>query len=141
MMNPQELEVHYQNFISDLQSFIPDGILDIDLATLHDLGLLSAEETEEEGDGLTQSFYVIESPEKLTLFNQKFVVWIVPKMIDQVPTTFTLVALNEPSMPHLEMVFTTSGVYNHSNLVLRILEKFLEQIEENEAEICKFKNN
>ncbi len=140
-MTPQELEKHYQTFMSDLPRFLPDGILEVDLDLLNDLGLLNVEEDIQE-DTLSHSFYVLESTEKLTLFNQKFIVWIVPKVVGQLPTTYTLVALNEtqkPSQLHLEMAFATSGVYNQSNLVLRILEKFLEQIEENEKEICKFK--
>jgi hypothetical protein len=32
----------------------------------------------------------------------------------------------------LELCFITSGVYNTSRLVLRVLEKFLVEIEENE---------
>jgi hypothetical protein len=138
-MNPQDLEESYQQYMEDLSHYVPDGIYDVDLTLLYELDLLNAhEETMEEGD-LSYSFYVVESAEKLTLYNQTFVVWIVPQMVNQTPTTFTLIALNVDEKPHLEMVFTTSGVYNHSNLVLRILEKFLKQIEENETEIVKFK--
>lgn len=138
-MNPQDLEESYQQYMEDLSHYVPDGIYDVDLTLLYELDLLNAhEESMEEGD-LSYSFYVVESAEKLTLYNQTFVVWIVPQMVDQTPTTFTLIALNVDEQPHLEMVFTTSGVYNHSNLVLRILEKFLKQIEENETEIVKFK--
>lgn len=141
MIDPQELDSYYETFATDLPRYIPDGITEVDLALLSDLGLLNTEELGlEEDDSLAQSFYVIESSEKLTLFNQKFIVWVVPKLVDQIPTTYTLVALNEPNQPHLEMVFSTTGVYNHSNLVLRILEKLLAQIEENEAELCKIKN-
>jgi len=136
MIDPQDLEVHYNAFIADLPRFVPDGILEVNLALLNDLGLLS-EEPEEEENSFSNSFYVIESADKLTLFNQKFIVWIVPKLIEQTPTTYTLVALNKKVEPRLEMVFTTTGVYNHSNLVLRILERFLEQIEENEEEIYR----
>lgn len=138
-MNPQELEGYYQTFVADLSLFLPDGLIEVDLALLHDLGFLNEGQDNEIESNLTHSFYVIESADKLTLFNQKFIVWIVPKLVDQIPTTFTLIALNEPNQPHLEMAFSTAGVYNHSNLVLRILEKFLEQIEENEAELCKIK--
>ena len=87
---------------------------------------------------LTHNFYVVESSDKLTLFNPKYVIWIVPQLVDNVPTTHTLIALNDKQHTHLEMVFSTSGVYNHSSLVLKILEKFLEQIEENEQEICPY---
>lgn len=138
-MNPEELEYDYQKYIGDLKQFVPDGVVDIDLSLLHELGLISCEEThEEEETSLTHNFYVVESSDKLTLFNQKYVVWIVPKLVEQTPTTYTLIALNDKKQTHLEMVFATSGVYNHSSLVLKILEKFLEQIEENEEEICRY---
>lgn len=135
-MSPDEIESDYQKYISDLKSFAPDGVVTIDLPLLQELGLLSCEE-EDKGD-LAHNFYVIESTEKLTLFNQKFIVWIVPKLVDQTPTTYTLIALNDKKQTHLEMVFSTSGVYNHSSLVLRILERFLDQIAENEEEIFKY---
>lgn len=141
MMNPQDLEMTYQEYIQDLSKHAPDGIFDVDLSLLYELDLLNAQEEEEEDSALTQSFYVLESSDKLTLYNQKFVVWIVPKMVEETPKTFTLIALNENEKPHLEMVFATSGVYNHSNLVLRILERFLAQIEETEKEIVKLEEN
>lgn len=137
-MNPEELEIDYQKYICNLKEFAPDGVVEIDLSLLQELGLLSCADEESDETSLTHNFYVVESPDKLTLFNQKYVVWIVPKLIDQTPTTYTLIALNDKKQRHLEMVFSTSGVYNHSSLVLRILEKFLEQIEENEEEICKY---
>jgi hypothetical protein len=138
-MNPEELEHDYQKYMGNLKEFAPDGIVEIDLSLLHELGLLSCEDSNEEDEtSLTNNFYVVESTDKLTLFNQKYVVWIVPQLIEHTPTTFTLIALNDKKQTHLEMVFSTSGVYNHSSLVLKILEKFLEQIEENEEEICKY---
>ncbi len=141
-MNPVDLEESFQKYIKDLPKYIPDGILDIDLVLLKELGLVTTEGKilDEDEESLTHSFYVLESPEKLTLFNQKFVVWIVPQIADDSPTTFSLIAINKGGTPHLEMVFSTAGIYNHSNLVLRILEKFLEQIEENEKEIDKYES-
>lgn len=137
-MNPLDLEAAYQEYCSDLKRYVPDGVVEVDLGLLQELNLLHCQDQlENEDESLTQHFYVIESADKLTLFNQRFVVWIVPQMIDQAPTTFTLIALNQKEKPRLEMVFSTAGVYNQSNLVLRILEKFLEQIEENEDEICR----
>ena len=137
MMNPNDLEVKYQEYMQDLPRFAPDGVIDVDLSLLHEFKLLDCDEVEDPDSPLTHSFYVIESSEKLTLFNQKFVIWIVPQLIEQTPTTYTLIALNSDEKTHLEMIFATTGVYNHSSLVLRILEKFLEQIEENEEEIVK----
>ncbi len=141
MMNPTQIERDFQVYIKDFRSFVPDGVIEVDLALLQDLGLLSQlEKLDEEEASFTHSFYVVESNEKLTLFNQKFVVWIVPKVVDHNPMTYTMVALNSLANTHLEMVFATSGVYNHSGLVLRILEKFLVQIEENQKEIDEIEN-
>ncbi len=139
-MDPNVLESAYREYMKDLPRYAPDGVIDVDLSLLSEFGLLECEEETEEETSLSHSFYVIESPEKLTLFNKKFVVWIVPQVVDEIPSTFTLIALNEDEKTHLEMIFATSGVYNHSSLVLRILEKFLEQIEENEKEIFNMKN-
>ncbi|MCB1181265.1 MAG: hypothetical protein KDK55_04505 [Chlamydiia bacterium] len=141
MMNPVEIEQRYQEYMGALNDYVPDGVLEVDLALLQNLGLLSElEKLEGEEASLSHSFYVVESQEKLTLFNQRFLVWIVPQLINHIPTTYTLVALNSSDQPHLEMVFSTTGVYNHSGLVLRILEKFLQQIEETEEEIDKFED-
>lgn len=138
MMNPTDLETVYHEYMSNLKQFAPDGIVEVDLSLLQELDLLSSPGLEEKNDPLmSYSFHVVESSEKLTLFNEKFVVWIVPMMGDNAPLTLTLMALNEKNTVHLEMIFSTRGVYNHSSLVLKILEKFLHQIEENEQEMCK----
>jgi hypothetical protein len=146
MLNPHDIETWYVEYMQDLPRFVPDGIVDIDLPLLEDLGLVSYEDTtedEEEADEglLSHSFYVIESSEKLTLFNTEFVVWIVPKLIEQIPCTYTLIAINDLKKPHLEMVFKTNGAFNHSGLILRILEKFLDEIKENEKEMVKIREN
>lgn len=139
MSSPEELELFFRQAVSDLTHHLPDGLYDVDLSLLQDLGIFSEEE-EVVDDQLSHSFYVMEAEEKLTLFNERFAIWIFPKMEDQIPVTYTLIALNAGKFPHLEVGFINSGVYNNSSLVLRVLEKFLGQIEENESEICKIKN-
>lgn len=136
MDTPQEIEEAFEKFMGNLKEYAPDGIVDVDLQLMQELDLLHSDEIDQEEDSkLSHSFYVVESHEKLTLFNDRFVVWIVPQILDDVATTYTLIALNEEQKNRLEMVFATTGVYNHSNLVLRILERFLDQIDENEEEI------
>ena len=138
MDTPQEIEAAFIKFMGNLKEYAPDGIMEVDLQLMQELDLLNSEATDEEADSkLSHSFYVVESQEKLTLFNDRFVVWIVPQVVDDLATTYTLIALNEEQKNRLEMVFATSGVYNHSSLVLRILEKLLDQIDENEQEIHK----
>lgn len=136
MDTPKEIEAAFERFMSNLKEYAPDGIVDVDLQLMQELDLLHSEEMDDEEDSkLSHSFYVVESHEKLTLFNDRFVVWIVPQIVDDTATTYTLIALNEEEKNRLEMVFATTGVYNHSSLVLRILEKLLDQIDENEQEI------
>ncbi|NGX61033.1 MAG: hypothetical protein K940chlam9_00511 [Chlamydiae bacterium] len=139
-IDPYQLEQAYQHYIHDLPGSIPDGIIEIELTHLEELGLLLDNAPYSKNESLTHNFYVIESEEKLTLFNHKFSVWITPQMVQDVPTTYTLIALNDEEFPRLEMVFTTQGTYNQSSMVLRILEKYLEQIEENEREIYRIRN-
>ncbi|MBM3184463.1 MAG: hypothetical protein FJZ64_04065 [Chlamydiae bacterium] len=90
---------------------------------------------------MTQYFHVIESIEKVTLFNDQFVIWIIPKMEQDQPTTFVLIASNHQDNINLEIVFTTKGVYNTPRYVLKVLQHFLTDILDTEAAITCFKKN
>jgi hypothetical protein len=135
------LEESFNKFINNLSFWLPEGIIDVDIQVLRNLELLSFMSNKGSGeDSLTRYFQVVESDDKITLVNDQFVIWIVPDTINQVPTTFTLIAINVHDQPHLEVAFKTSGVYNTSRLVLRILERYLSEIQENEELIKTLKN-
>ncbi|MFA6914835.1 MAG: hypothetical protein WC222_00420 [Parachlamydiales bacterium] len=131
MDNLQVLEQHYKEYTKNLMEWIPDGIIHVDLGLLQKLDLLDDNSTDV-SLGLTRYFNVIETFEKITLINEQFVIWIVPEMQNNQLVTYTLIALNNDKGPKLELAFATSGVYNSSKLVLRVLEKFLVEIQENE---------
>jgi hypothetical protein len=131
MINPLDLEEAFNEYIADLVHNAPDGIISINLPVLYELGLLNCEQVPLDQRKLTQYFHVIESNEKVTLFNDKFVIWILPRIVNEQPSTYTLVGIHEGKKPRLEMVFHTTGVYNTPNFVLRILEHFLLEIQEN----------
>lgn len=139
MMNPVQIEELYKMFTKDLSQWAHDGVISVDLAFLHDQGLLSALQ-EEKGnlEDLTQYFHVLESVEKVTLFNEQFLIWIVPKMDEEQPITYVLIALNHPEKPHLEIVFATRGVYNAPRYVLRVLQHFLLDTIETEATLTQY---
>lgn len=144
MIDPQNLEKAFEGYISNLPNYIPDGLFTVDFELLQELNLVNNDEQEKNNianDFLNESFYVIESEDKLTLFNQKYSIWIFPQVVGNAPMTFTLIARNENENPHLEMGFTTAGIYNHSSLVLKVLERFLEEIDENEKEINSWSKN
>lgn len=127
-----ELDSSYEQFMNHLPELVPDGIVEIDLQLLQKLGLLHEETEADSASSLTRFFHVVESKDKITLFNDQFVIWIVPEKVNHEPHTLVLVAFNTHKKPKLELAFSMSGIYNTSRLVLRVLEKFLSEIQENE---------
>ena len=137
MINPKVLEEAYQEFTANLSKWAPDGIIQVDLRLLNDLGILNHAELEHSVSDahLNHYFHIIETPEKVTLFNEQFAVWIVPQLVDDVPTTTTLIALLQTAKPHLEIVYTTAGVYNTPKYILKILQHFITEVQDTEAVI------
>lgn len=142
MLNPVQIEEAYKEFVGNLPSWAHDGVTNIDLKFLHEQGLLeSLQDDKGESDDLTQYFHVIESVEKVTLFNEQFIVWIIPKMEGEQPVTYVMIALNHPEKAHLEVVFATNGVYNTPRYVLKVLQHFLEDMLETEETLTLFEKN
>ncbi len=142
MLSPTQIEQSYQDFVSNLPEFAHDGILSVNLGFLHEQGILDTLGTDDDdSEDLTQFFHVIESPEKVTLFNEHFVVWIVPKMEEEQPVTFVLIATTHADKAQLEIVFTTDGVYNSPRYVLKVLQHFLSDMLETEATLIAFEKN
>jgi len=139
MLNPYQIEQMYQNFIQNLSQCLHEDIINVDLKLLKDLGILDKID-QEDGD-FTQYFHVIETPEKVTLFNEQFIIWIVPKMEEETPITYVMIALYNNEKSHLEIVFTTSGVYNTPKYVLKILQHYLLDMLETEATITAYEKD
>lgn len=136
MINPVLLEEAFQEFSKNLAKWVPDGVVDVNLSLFHDLGLLNHSQLEQATtDNITHLFHVIETPDKVTLFNQQFAIWIVPKVVDEVPQTITYIALLPNNKPHLEIVFSTMGVYNTPKYILKVLQHFLTEVQDTEAVI------
>lgn len=142
MLNPMQIEEAYQAFAKDLAKWIHDGVQHIDLKFLHSTGILShLHEDHPETDDLTQYFHVVESSEKVTLFNDQFIVWIIPKADVLQPHTLVLIALNQQDKPHLEVAFDTHGVYNTPHYVLKVLQHHLVDMLETEATLTSIQKN
>lgn len=133
------LDKYYSEFAKNTNHLIPDGIYYINLELLHHFDLLHFQPNAELSDSVfTQHFHVIESAEKITLFNDQFIIWIKPEKIFGAACTYIFIALNhENQKPQLEATIIASGVYNTSKLVLNVLEKFLAEIQENERMLEK----
>lgn len=142
MLNPTQIEEAYKEFMTNLGEWAHDGITTIDLKFLHESGLLQTlQEDHGDPDDLTQYFHVIESVEKVTLFNDQFIVWIIPRVESEQPVTHVMIALNQNDKAHLEVIFTTNGVYNTPRYVLKVLQHFLVDMLETEATLISIEKN
>jgi hypothetical protein len=136
MINPAQLETAFQEFSTHLNRWVPDGITQVNLAILQELGLLSHSQLESNStEQFMHYFHIIESQDKVTLFNEQFAIWIVPASEQEKASTLTYISLLNIDKPHLELVFSTSGVYNTPKYILRILQHFLNEVLDTEAVI------
>lgn len=137
MINPLKLDEAYQEFSQNLQKWIPDGIISVNLELLNELGLLDNTHFEQPApDNLSHLFHVVETPDKITLYNDQFAIWIVPKSDEVSSSTITFIALLTTNKPHLEIVFSTTGVYNSPKYILKVLQNFLSDVIDTEATIA-----
>ncbi len=140
MNNIERVEAYYKKFTKDISKWLPEGMIEVEIALLQNYGLLNFDdESIPEDDALTRYFHVVETDEKITLVNDQFVIWIVPENVNNVSKTFSYIALNTGKTPVLETAFCVTGVYNTSKLVLRVLEKLLQDVMENEEALNQLK--
>lgn len=139
MHSIQILEKYFRKYLKNFDQLSSENFIKIDINFLQEHELLNFHQPKTYDFGLTRYFQVIETPDKITLINDEFVVWIVPENIEGQNVTYTIVALNDEKEPKLELVFLLSGVYNTSQLVLSVLEKLLFEIQENEDLIHNLK--
>lgn len=136
MINPSMLDEAFKEFTQNFSKWVPDGIIAINLQVLYDLGLLNTAHLDQATpDNLSHQFHVIETSEKVTLYNEQFVIWIVPQNQQENSSTLAMIALLQHNKPHLEIVYTTSGVYNTPRYILKVLQHFLTEVLDTEAVI------
>lgn len=142
-MTPIHLDKAFKEFTSNLNSWMPEGIIDVSLPLLEEIGLLKHEHfvEKQEVEQLPHYFHVIETNDKVTLFNHQFAIWIVPKLVDDQPTTLVLIALISKEKPHLEIVFSTKGVYNTPKFVLKLIKHYLSEVIDTEQAISSLKKD
>lgn len=136
MMTPPELEEAFLEFSHNLPKYAPDGVIVVDLNMLQELGLLQHDKFNQatSHEDLMHCFHVLETADKVTLFNDQFAVWILPQMVKETPLTLTFIArLQQSNKPHFELIFSTSGVYNTPKFILKILEHFLTEVIDTET--------
>jgi hypothetical protein len=136
MVNPVQLETAYKEFSQNLNKWVPDGVIYVNLNLMHELDLLNHQQFENtSSEQFMHYFHIIETHDKVTLFNEQFAIWIVPTSENEQASTLTYISLLHGEKPHLEIVFSTSGVYNTPKYILRILQHFLNEVLDTEAVI------
>ena len=133
-----QIDIIYKKYSSDLNHYLPDGLIQVDLELLQELNLLSFHKDKNE-PGFTRYFQVVESDDRITLMNEQFIIWIVPEKVDNQSLTYVLIATNQEE-PHLEIAFSVAGAYNTSRLVLHLLEKYLIEIQDIEDSLASLKS-
>lgn len=141
MYNFQLVEDTYNKIIKNVEFWIPEDIYYVNLELLQHYDLLQFQPPINQIDPVeNRLFNILETPEKITLINNEFVIWIIPDNTDSRMLTQVLIALNKgEEEPQLVAAFVASGVYNSSRLVLRVLDKFLIEIHDAELALSKFK--
>jgi hypothetical protein len=136
-MNPVALEEAFKDFTENFEQWAPDECIHVNLQLLQNLGLLDNWDLDPSPpESLNQQFHVVEASDKVTLFNNQFAVWIVPQTETELPSTLIMVALIQNLKPHLEIVYTTSGVYNTPKYILKVLQHFMTEVLETEETLA-----
>ena len=129
MRTIEELDGCFRHLSSHLPEALPDGIEQVTLETLSSLNLLAHSTTSPQKTPW-HYFHVHDSGDKITLHNDHFIAWIVPEREPEDNSTLVIIASEESEGIHPEIAFRTTGVYNSSRTVLRLLEKYIDDIEE-----------
>ena len=140
VVSMEQLDGFFQRLSANTGEFFPDGVVDINVKILHTLGLLSDAPPallEAPASSLLQA---VESDGRITLFNEKFALWIVPQANTPVPTTVTFIARRAGEVFSPEVAFRTQGIHNRSKTILRIIDRFLAEIQETESVIAKLES-
>lgn len=141
MASIEELDAFFEYLQTNAAELLPDGLLDVNIKTLHALHLLSDDTPDTEPAPVAHLLQAIESGGKITLFNERFVLWIVPQQEAHPPTTVIYVAQRtEENGIKPELGFRTAGIHNRSKTILRLIDKFLTDIQETDSFLSKLEH-
>lgn len=124
----EQLDAFFEHLKENSIQELPDGILDINIRALQSLQLLS-----EDNPPASQMLQAVESKEKITLFNERFVLWISLHEKEHPPATVVYVARRLDNGIKPELAFRTKGIYNRSKTILKLIDRFLSDIQETET--------
>lgn len=131
------LDSYYEKWIEGVKDQSHELLLEVDDALLERMGLTKEGDFKEKQRLESRFFRVVQRGDKMILYNDTFVVWIVPAPAEM-NATYTWIALIDHIAQGFEVGFVAREHYNTSKLVLRLLEQFLKEIEENEQLVKEY---
>ena len=134
----EELDAFFDHLQSHTSDLLPDGILDINVKTLHALHLLSDETPSSGAPRASTLLQAVESEEKITLYNEKFALWVAPQKNADPASTIVFIASRKDNEIKPEIAFRTTGIHNRSKTILKLIDRFLADIQETENVISRF---
>ena len=140
MISIEQLDAFFEHLSTHTSDLLPDGILDINVKTLHALHLLS-DTIPANGGSSNTLLQAIESGGKITLYNEKFALWIVPQKNADPSSTMVYIARRTEDEIKAEIGFRTTGIHNRSKTILKLIDRFLADIQETECVISKLEQN
>ena len=140
VVSQEELDGFFQKLSAHTGEMLPDGIVDINVKVLHGLHLLSEESPIIQETPPSSLLQAIDSGGKITLYNEKFALWIVPQANATPPTTITFIARRTEEGIAPEVAFRTQGIHNRSKTILRLIDRYLAEIQETESVIAGLEN-
>ncbi|MCB1213501.1 MAG: hypothetical protein KDK40_04305 [Chlamydiia bacterium] len=127
----------YEHFTTK-HSWLPDQVIDVDIDLLHQLDLLHFPRSNLSLEEQHHKFVLFQSPEKITLIDHHFVIWIQQRYFSSGLGSFVLIGrhgIEEQMSIEIALIFT--GVYDDSILISNLISKALEEIAATEKLIEK----
>jgi len=138
VINIEEINNFFEKLINNTTTFLPDGIVDINIKILQSLQILSNKHPTPKKPQVLQA---IEAQGKITLFNEEFIIWVAVQAESTPPCTLVFIARNSNDTIKPELGFRTQGIYNRSKTIMQLIDRFLADIQETECVLSQLESN
>lgn len=130
--NKSELDYYYNKIIKGVASIPKDEIVEVNQKFIDEIGIGQKDRLSTEKDRIQRRFHVVETNDRITLWNQYYVIWIIPNQMEEELKTIVLIADNRPKEPKLLNILFIKGIYNNSTFILQLIDQMLAELQEND---------
>lgn len=130
-----QLNTFFTDNMKDLTRVLPDGITAVDLPLLSKMNIIDDASVHCQQGPLPQHMYAVETEDRITLYNDSYVAWIVPQKKEPDSETLLLIALLANQQPKVELGFSFRGIHNQAKTILKVLDTAIFDIRQTEQEL------